>query len=669
MNEEIKALREELTEANYRYYTLDQPTLSDHEYDRKLRRLMELEAASGLPVPPDSPSQRVGAQPAEGFVSVRHSLPMLSLENGFDFDEVREFEERIRRFLGWTEPLVYVCEPKLDGLAVELIYEQGLLTRAATRGDGTTGEDVTHNIRTVRQIPLRLRGAPPEVLAVRGEVFIDVVQFQRLNREREEAGEQTYANPRNLAAGSLRQLDPAITASRPLRFFCYGVGEVSQTLASTQYGLLRSLGKLGLPVNHRIKSCPDLEAVIGFLREMEESRHDLEYEIDGAVIKVDDLALQVRLGEKARAPRWALAYKFKAVQEATTVLDITVSVGRTGALTPVAVLEPVFIAGVTVSRASLHNFDEVARKDVREGDRVLVQRAGDVIPEVVQVLDPDRGGRAAPFAMPETCPVCGSRVVRLEGESALRCVNLSCPAIVKESIRHFAAKGGLDVEGLGPKLIDQLVEQGLVNDPAGLFFLTKEDLLGLERMAEKSAQNLIQALDAARHRPLERLVAALGIRHVGEVQARELAKTFRSLDALMAADEEKLLNIGGIGSQVAQSIVTFFNTPANRELLDRLKAAGVEPRQPEPEEGASSSLAGKSFVLTGALEGLTRAEAKALIQRAGGRVVSTVSKKTDFLLAGADPGSKLTKARSLGVAVLDLEGFNRLLAEERDNDG
>ena len=668
MNEKIKALREELTEANYRYYTLDQPTLSDHEYDRKLRRLMELEAASGLPVPPDSPSQRVGAQPAEGFVSVRHSLPMLSLENGFDFDEVREFEERIRRFLGWTEPLVYVCEPKLDGLAVELIYEQGLLTRAATRGDGTTGEDVTHNIRTVRQIPLRLRGAPPEVLAVRGEVFIDVVQFQRLNREREEAGEQTYANPRNLAAGSLRQLDPAITASRPLRFFCYGVGEVSQTLAHTQHGLLEALGMLGLPVNHRIKLCPDLEAVIDFLREMEESRHDLEYEIDGAVIKVDDLALQDRLGQKARAPRWALAYKFKAVQEATTVQEIMVSVGRTGALTPVAILEPVFIGGVTVSRASLHNFDEVARKDVRKGDRVLVQRAGDVIPEVVQVLDPDREDRSEPFAMPRTCPVCGSEVVRLEGESAHRCVNLACPAIVKESIRHFAAKGGLDVEGLGPKLVDQLVEQGLVNDPADLFFLTKEDLLGLERMAEKSAQNLIQTLDAARRRPLERLITALGIRHVGEVQARALAKRFGILEELMMAEEKQLLDLDGIGSQVAQSVVTFFSTPANKDLLAKLEKAGVEPQAPEPEEGEVSSLAGKSFVLTGTLEGLTRAEAKALIQRAGGRVISAVSKKTDYLLAGENPGSKLTKAGELGVAVLDLEGFHRLLAEKNNGE-
>ena len=672
MKDEIQRLRRELTEANFRYYTLDRPTLSDREYDLKLRRLMDLEAASGEPVPPDSPSQRVGAQPAQGFTPVRHSLPMLSLENGFDYNEVREFQERIRRFLGWTDPISYTCEPKLDGLAVELVYEQGLLVRAATRGDGTVGEEVTHNIRTIRQIPLRLRDEPPKVLAVRGEVFIDKDQFQSLNREREEAGEQTYANPRNLAAGSLRQLDPAVTAQRPLRFFCYGVGEVSQTLAQTQHGLLEAVGELGLPVNSLSRVCPDLEAVLECLQDLEERRHGLEYEIDGAVIKVDDLALQDRLGQKARAPRWALAYKFKAAQEATTVQDIIVSVGRTGALTPVAVLEPVFIGGVTVSRASLHNHDEVARKDVRVGDRVLVQRAGDVIPEVVQVLDPDQEGRAEPFAMPETCPVCGSKVVRLEGESAHRCLNLACPAIVKEAIRFFASKGGLDVEGLGPKLVDQLVEQGLVKDPADLFLLTKDDLLGLERMAEKSAQNLVQALDAARRRPLDRLIAALGIRHVGEVQARELAREFRTLDNLVKADENKLLDIDGIGPQVAQSITTFFSTPANLELLERLKQGGVEPRELEPEQEGGSSLTGKSFVLTGTLEGLTRAEAKALILRAGGKVTSAVSKKTDYLLAGENPGSKLTKAGELGVAVLDLEGFNRLLemeSNEENNNG
>ena len=662
MREEIQKLREELSEASHRYYVLDQPTLSDAEYDRKLRRLMELEEALSEPVPPDSPTQRVGAQPAEGFTPVRHALPMLSLENGFGFDEVREFEERIRRFLGWSEPLAYTCEPKLDGLAVELVYEGGLLVRAATRGDGSVGEEVTHNIRTVRQIPLRLRGDHPELLAVRGEVFIDKVQFKRLNKDQEEAGEKTYANPRNLAAGSLRQLDPAVTATRPLRFFCYGVGQVSAPLGSTQAGILGALRGFGLPVSDRYRRCADMDEVIAFLQEMEGVRHDLEYEIDGVVIKVDELSLQDRLGQKSRAPRWALAYKFKAAQEATTVREIMVSVGRTGVLTPVALLEPVFISGVTVARASLHNHDEVARKDVRVGDRVLVQRAGDVIPEVVQVLDPDREGRAGPFVMPEFCPVCGSRVVRLEGEAALRCPNLSCPAIVKESIRFFAGKGGLDIEGLGPKLIDQLLEKGLVKDPADLFALDHEQLAGLERMADKSADNLMAALEAARRRPLARLLAALGIRHVGEVQAGELAREFGSLEALGQADEQRLLAIEGIGPQVAASVVSFFANQANRELLARLRANGVEPAPPE--RAASSSLAGKAFVLTGTLEGLTRAEAKALIQRAGGKVVSAVSRKTDFLLAGDKPGSKLTKAQELGVVVLDLEGFRALLEQE-----
>ena len=665
--QEMAALRAELNQANYDYYVLDQPSLSDAEYDRKLRRLSDLEQASGEPVPPDSPTQRIGAQPAEGFETVRHAVPMLSLENGFDFDEVREFEARLRRFLDLEERIDYVCEPKMDGLAVELIFRQGLLVRAATRGDGFTGEDVTHNVRTIRQIPLKLMGQAPELLEARGEVFIDNLHFRDLNREREEEGEKAYANPRNLAAGSLRQLDPRLTATRPLRFFCYGVGRVSSPLAQTQPGLLKALAGLGLPVNNLFRECHGLEAVLGYCQEMENKHHDLEYETDGVVIKVDDLVLQERLGEKSRSPRWALAYKFAPAEEATTINRIMVSVGRTGVLTPVALLEPVFISGATVSRASLHNMDEVERKDVRVGDRVLVRRAGEVIPEVIKVLDPDRAGRAEPFTMPSQCPACGSEVVRLEGEAAHRCLNLTCPAIVKESIRHFAAKGGLDVEGLGPKLVEQMVEKGLVRDPADLFRFTRENLLDLERMADKSVDNLLAALEAAKRRPLPRVITALGIRSVGEHLAQALAREFGSLERLAQADQERLLAMEGLGPQVAESLVRFFANPANQELLARLKELGLEPSVREAGPDQRTALSGKSFVLTGRLEGLTRAEAKALIQRAGGRVASAVSKKTDFLVAGEEAGSKLTKAKDLGVEILDQEGLLALLGRgERD---
>jgi len=665
--QEMARLREELAKANHDYYVLDQPSLSDNEYDRKLRRLLDLEQASGLPIPPDSPTQRVGAQPAEGFETVRHAVPMLSLENAFDFDEVREFEARVRRFLDLEGEIGYVCEPKMDGLAVELVYRRGLLVRAATRGDGVIGEDVTHNVRTIRQVPLRLMGSVPELLEARGEVFIDRSHFNRLNREREEEGERAYANPRNLAAGSLRQLDPRITAARPLRFFCYGAGRASETLAGAQAGLLRVLAGLGLPVNGLFRECPGLAAVLDYCQEMEEKRHDLDYEIDGVVIKVDDFGLQERLGEKSRSPRWALAYKFAPAEEATTVREILVSVGRTGVLTPVALLTPVFISGATVSRASLHNLDEVERKDVRVGDRVLVRRAGEVIPEVVKVLDPDREDRAEPFAMPLVCPSCGSEVVRLPGEVAHRCLNLACPAIVKESIRHFAAKSGLDIEGLGPKLVEQLVDRGLVKDPADLFRLTREDLLSLERMADKSVQNLLSALEAAKHRPLPRVINALGIRSVGEHLALALAREFGSLEGLAKADRERLLAIEGLGPQVAESLVKFFANPANQELLRRLEELGVKPVVEEPGQAGRTALSGKSFVLTGRLEGLTRAEAKALIQRAGGRVASSVSQKTDYLVAGEEAGSKLTKARELGVEVLDQEGLLALLGRGENN--
>ncbi len=660
---EIERLRKEITEANYRYYVLDDPTLSDAEYDRKLRRLIELESELGEPAPPDSPSQRVGAPPAEGFASVAHAVPMLSLENGFDQDEIRAFEDRLRRFLNLDGPIAYTCEAKMDGLAVELVYEEGLLIQASTRGDGLTGEDVTQNVKTIKAIPLRLKGEPPALVDIRGEVFIYKDDFSRLNREREEAGESPYANPRNLAAGSLRQLDPGVTAERPLRFFGYGLGRVSSPAAGTQYELLAALRSWGVPTTDLARRCADIEAVIAFCRELEDRRHELPYEIDGVVIKVDDLSLQERLGGKARSPRWALAYKFPAAQEATTVEDILVSVGRTGTLTPVAILRPVFVGGATVSRASLHNQEEVARKDVRVGDRVLIQRAGDVIPEVVKVLDPDRPGRGEPFKLPDNCPVCGSRVFQEEGEVAVRCLNLSCPARVKESIFHFASKAGLDIDGLGTKLIDQLVETGLVKTPADLFKLTKEDLVELERMGDKSADNLIKAIDKARRPDLARLIYGLGISHVGEQLAAVLAEEFGSLQALSEADVQRLVEIETVGQTVAEAIVAFFASPENRSLLDSLEELGVEPIGPEKIETVSSALSGKAVVLTGKLESMTRAEAKARIQRAGGRVVSSVSKKTDLVVAGAEAGSKLKKAQELGIDIIDEDEFKKALEE------
>jgi len=663
---EIERLRAELNEANHRYYVLDDPSISDAEYDRLLRRLQELEAGLGEPIPPDSPTQRVGAEPAEGFATVSHALPMLSLENAFDFEEVRQFEARAKRFLGLEGDLTYTCEPKVDGLAVELVYEGGLLSAASTRGDGLVGEDVTRNVRTIRQIPLRLQGRPPELVEVRGEVYIGREDFHRLNQERENEGLSLYANPRNLAAGSLRQLDPTVTAGRPLRFFGYALGRISAAPPAGQSELLRSLAAWGLPVNPDVRLCSGLEAAIEFCREMAERHHRLPYDLDGVVIKVDDLALQERLGAKSRSPRWAVAYKFAAPEEATTVREIEVSVGRTGTLTPIALLEPVVVSGATVSRASLHNQDEVRRKDVRPGDRVLVRRAGEVIPEVVKVLDPDRTGRAEPFSLPDRCPVCSSPVFQIEGEVALRCLNLACPARVKESIRHFASKSGLDIDGLGPKLIDQLVDRGLVKDPADLFNLGLEDLIELERLAEKSADNLLAALERAKRPPLARLIFGLGIRHVGEHLAQVLADEFGSLENLRLADQERLLAIEAVGPQVAESIANFMATQANQDLLARLEAAGVNPQAPAARAGLEAPLSGKTLVLTGSLARMTRAEAKAAIQRAGGRVGSSVSQKTDFLVVGAEPGSKLDKARSLGVRILDEDEFLNLLRQAEE---
>lgn len=663
LDRRAEELRTRLHEANYKYHVLDAPEISDAEYDRLLRELIDLEAkiesgGGGAP-PPDSPSQRVGAEPAGGFEPVRHGLPMLSLANAFSHDELGEFEQQISRFLNIEGPIEYICSPKIDGLALELIYRDGVLVQAATRGDGITGEDVTANVRTISQIPLRLRGDAPELVEARGEVYINKADFHELNRRLAEQEVKVYANPRNLAAGSLRQLDPKITAARPLRFFCYGAGRLSEELAPTQAGMFVRLADMGLPIIARCRVCQGLEAAVAYCQEMESLRHDLSHEIDGAVVMVNDRSLQDRLGAKARAYRYAIAYKFPAAEEATTVEEIILSVGRTGAITPVAALTPVGIGGVVVSRASLHNFDEVRRKDVRVGDRVMVRRAGEVIPEIVVVLDPDRPNRGPETPIPIVCPVCDEPAVKDDDGPVIRCLNISCPAVVKETIRHFASKGGLDIEGLGPKIIEQLFDQGLVADLADLFKLTKDQLIDLDRMGEKSADNLLAAIEKSKRAPLARVIYGLGIRRVGEQAAQLLAGEFGDLDRLAGADSDRLLQLDSVGPQMADSIVSFFANPSNRALLTELKQAGLAPTVEATV--ADQGLTGLSFVLTGKLETMSRAEAKARIQRAGGRVISAVSKKTDYLVAGAEPGSKYKKAREAGVKIIDETGLIELL--------
>jgi len=666
---EAERLCAEIQHHNHCYYVLDQPEISDADYDRLLRRLQELEEQYPELVTPESPTQRVGAEPVEAFGTVRHSIPMLSLGNALDEAEFREWYQRAADGLD-GEPFEMVAEPKLDGLAVELVYEDGRFVLGSTRGDGVTGEDVTQNLRTIRSIPLRLRSAsrrPPARLEARGEVYMDRDRFVELNERREEAGEQPFANPRNAAAGSLRQLDPGITASRPLRIFLYGLGEVEGVELESHTDELRLLADLGLPTaEHRI--CTTVEEVQAFWDEMNARRETLSFEIDGIVLKINSLAQQKRLGVRSRSPRWAIAYKFPARQATTVVRDIEVQVGRTGALTPVARLEPVRVGGVEVSNATLHNQDEIDRKDVRIGDTVVIQRAGDVIPEVVSVVKDRRTGDERAFQMPGTCPVCGSEVERPEGEVVARCINFACPAQVKGRIEHFASRGAMDIEGLGTKLVDQLVEKGLVSSPADLYFLTHGQLAGLERMAEKSAQNLLDALEASKGRSLARCIYALGIRHVGEHVAEVLAEGFGSIDALMGADYDLLEATYEIGPIVARSVRDFFDNPENVAAIERLRQGGVQfppVERREPVEEGETLFAGRTFVFTGALS-MPRAEAEALVKERGGRAASSVSKKTDYVVAGEKAGSKLAKAEKLGIMVLTEEEFKAMLEEAGD---
>ena len=652
-------LRAQLRDASHRYYVLDAPTLSDAEYDRLFRELEQLEADHPDLITPDSPTRRVGAAPSEKFAKVTHRRQMMSLANAMTEDEFLEFDARVHRLFG-DEPLRYVVEPKLDGLAVTLRYENGRLVQGATRGDGLTGEDVTANLRTIKMVPLQLGGRPPAVFEARGEVFITKRDFVRMNEEREKAGEPTFVNPRNCAAGSLRQLDPRITAQRPLSIFFYEVGETPGLTFATHWEKLALLRELGLRTNPENALCESLPEVKEKYRRMLAMRHELPYEIDGSVVKVDSEDQRRRLGAVSRTPRWAIAYKFPAEEEATTVEDIFVSVGRTGALTPVAALKPVHVGGVTVSRATLHNEDELRRKDVRVGDRVFLRRAGDVIPEIVRVILESRPAGSRPWEMPKQCPACGTPVVREEGEAITRCPNPTCPAKSVSRLRHFASRLAMDIEGLGVETSIQLTETGLVNTPADLYRLTYDQLVGLDRFADLSARNLLAAIEASKKRPLRHVIYALGIRMVGEATAVALARRFGSLEALMNASVEDLQSVRDVGPEVARQIHDFLALPGQREMIRQFLAAGASP-EPEPAVAAAGPLAGKSVVLTGTLAQYSREAAKAEIERRGGRVSGSVSRKTDLVVAGGDAGSKLKKAQELGVRVVDEDGFRELL--------
>jgi DNA ligase (NAD+) len=659
---EAESLREQINHHNYRYYVLDDPEITDAEYDRLMRRLEELEQAHPEIRTPDSPTQRVGAAPSQEFGAVRHRRMMLSLGNAMSAEEMLEFDRRIKRFLRSEADVEYVAEVKLDGLAVELVYENGQLSIGSTRGDGINGEDVTQNIRTIKSVPLRLiRPAErmPKLLEVRGEVILPRRAFERLNEERIKAGEPPFANPRNAAAGSLRQLDSRITASRPLDIFCHSHGVVEGIQFNSQWEFLNGIKQLGLRTNPLSRLCRNVEEVLDYWNTLTEQRHELDYEADGVVAKVNFFELQERLGEVSRSPRWAIAYKFKAQQAETRVREISVYVGRIGSLTPVAKLEPVQLAGVTISNASLHNLDEIRRKDVRAGDTVLLERAGDVIPYVVRVTAKGEP-RAPQFQMPAECPECGGAIVHEEGEVAYVCVNVNCPARMRESIRHFASKNALDIDGLGDKLVAQLVDTGLVRELDDLYRLQKSDLLRLERMADKSAQNILDAIARSREVSLERLINGLGIRHVGEHTARQLALRFGRLEALMAADEEELRAVRDIGPEVARSIRQYFDEPRNRQAVERL-AQELTIAAPASHSDRHGRLRDRSFVLTGTLATMSREQAEEKILAVGGRVTSSVSRKTDFVVMGADPGSKLRKARELGLKILDEQEFVNLL--------
>ncbi len=659
---EMAELRKIIREHDYAYYVLDTPKVEDAEYDRLMQRLLRLEKENPELVTSDSPTQRVGGAVAAGFSRVAHSRPLLSLANVFSIGELYAFHDRARKLLG-TDDIEYVVELKIDGLAISLVYEDGQLVRGATRGDGIFGEDVTGNVRTIRSIPLTIAGGAgdiPQQLDVRGEVYMPRPEFERLNRERAERGEPVFANPRNAAAGSLRQLDPAMTAQRALDIFVYGIGDPQPGMA-THMDSLDYLQSLGFKVNPHRRLFRTIQEVVNYCSSWEEKRRELPYDIDGLVVKVNSLQAQQEMGSTAKDPRWAAAYKFPAEQAVTVLEDIFTGVGRTGVLTPTAILQPVRLAGSTVSRATLHNEDFIAEKDIRIGDTVIIHKAGEIIPEVVAVLSERRTGQEKPFVMPKTCPACGGPVVRREGEAAHKCVNPDCPALLREKLIHFASREAMNIEGLGPAIVTNLLEAGLVNDAADFFRLKMEDLLKIERMGEKSATKLLANIEASKQAGLDKLLFALGIRYVGAKVAGNLAKNLRTMEAVSQADMETLTGIDEIGDKIAESVVAYFAEVENLALIDGLRAAGVVMEAPELPSAAEATLSGKTFVLTGGMETMTRQEATAAIERAGGKVTSSVSKNTDYVVAGADPGSKLAKANSLGVQVLNEEQFLQLL--------
>ena len=668
-----QALREQLAHHNHRYYVLDAPEVPDAEYDRLFRELQALEAQHPELLTADSPTQRVGGQVLEALTPVRHRVPMLSIQTETDIEDTgaMNFDTRVRKELGLAEdapPVEYTAELKFDGLAINLRYERGVLVQAATRGDGETGEDVTANVRTIRGIPLRLRSdarPTPEVLEVRGEIYINRSDFEALNEAQTAADEKLFVNPRNAAAGCIRQLDSKIVAKRPLSFFAYGTGELADWAMPARHSeVLDAFAAWGFPVNTDRAVVLGAERLIAFHRRIGEARNSLPFDIDGVVYKVNSLALQRQLGFRSREPRWAVAHKYPAQEELTEVIDIEVQVGRTGAITPVARLKPVFVGGVTVTNATLHNEDEVRRKDIHIGDTVVVRRAGDVIPEVVRALAERRPADARPFVMPLTCPSCGSAVRRLEDEAATRCTaGLYCPAQRKQALLHFASRRAMDIDGLGEKIVDQLVDNGMVHTPADLFALEVPRLAALERMGDKAAANLVDAIEHCKKTTLQRFIYALGIRNVGESTARDLATHFRDLDALMAADEQKLQQVSDVGPVVAQSVAAFFAEQHNRDVMGDLLKAGITFAPMAEAEKPAPGVAGKTFVLTGTLPTLSRDEAKARIEAKGGKVSGSVSKKTHYVVAGEEAGSKLEKAQALGVAVLDEQGLLNLLLE------
>jgi DNA ligase (NAD+) len=667
VKEEMEKLVKDLNYHGYRYYVLDSPVLSDQEYDVLYRRLKGLEETHGY-VLPESPTQRVGAPPVDRFEKIRHSLPMLSLGNAFSYDEVREFDKRIRRLLQTDADVEYTVEPKYDGLAIELTYRNGMLASASTRGDGYVGEDIRNNVLTIKSVPVRIdsAGSTPEEIDIRGEIYMNLDDFRKLNREREEQGEPSFANPRNAAAGTLRQLDPAVTASRRLYLVCYGIGTAAGIDFDSQAALIGWLRQSRFPTPAVFDVVKGAEGAITAITAIEIRRDSFAFEIDGAVVKINSIGLQQQLGAKTREPRWAIAYKFQAHQATTRINDIRGSVGRTGVITPFAVLEPVRIGGVTVSRSTLHNWDEMKRKDIRIGDTVIVERAGDVIPHVVTVIKEKRTGNEAPFPLPRECPACGSTIVREEGEVAVRCVSLYCPAQVQEKIVHFASRGGMDIEGLGEKNVELLYSRHLISHFEDIYRLTKADLLDLPRFAERSAQNLLDAIERSKRTTLAKFLFAIGILHVGEYVAKLLARNFQTLEDLYRVSPGRILDIKQIGEKIAESVSTFFGDEKNVEIFESLRSLGLVTENPDfaAEERQAGPFEGMTFVITGTLPE-PRKKIEAFVEELGGHTSSSISSHTDCLVAGEDPGSKLAKAESLGVKIISYEELLSLATRER----